>query len=137
MDEKLGKQASKLTVHNNSAYAWGTYTEILQSGKLDHIDHIKHMRGKEPVYGSSIHNTEEWKGKLHGLTYCKSAHHEKHTTVAPSSLLFFAHLPSTVHGEQLLAQFIAAVANRLWLFQYSRMPIAVVCSEQMAMVSQS
>jgi transcription factor 1 len=56
---------------------------------------------------------------------------------ADSSLIFFAHLPSTVHGEQLMAQFVAAIANRLWLYRFSRMPMFFVCSEHVAKVSMT
>lgn len=53
---------------------------------------------------------------------------------AGSPVVFFAHLPTSVHGEQLLAQLITAIANRLWMFQYARMPMFFVCSEHVAQV---
>ena len=53
----------------------------------------------------------------------------------PSSIIFLCHLPNSVHGEQLYAQLVAAVASRGWLFQYGRVKMVVLCSEALALVS--
>ncbi|KAL4078519.1 S-adenosyl-L-methionine-dependent methyltransferase [Scleroderma yunnanense] len=39
---------------------------------------------------------------------------------------FIAHLPTSVYGEQLLAQFLRLIPDGGWLFQYGRVPMSYV-----------
>ncbi|KAF8629119.1 hypothetical protein AX17_005705 [Amanita inopinata Kibby_2008] len=45
------------------------------------------------------------------------------------SLHFISHLPSTVEGEQLVAQLFRSIPDQQWLFQYGRVPMSFVLSE--------
>lgn len=43
-------------------------------------------------------------------------------------LHFISHLPSSVHGEQLIAQLFRSVPDQQWLFQYGRVPLSFILS---------
>lgn len=58
----------------------------------------------------------------------------KDILAATSPVIMVSQLPTTVKGEQLLAQYTAAISNRQWQFRYSRMPMFFVCSEHLGMV---
>ena len=51
------------------------------------------------------------------------------------SLHFIAQIPSTVHGEQFLAQIFRCIPSRSWLFKYGRVPMSVVLNPAVADVS--
>ncbi|PFH52092.1 hypothetical protein AMATHDRAFT_39801 [Amanita thiersii Skay4041] len=44
-------------------------------------------------------------------------------------LHFISHLPSTVEGEQLVAQLFRSIPDQQWLFQYGRVPMSFVLSD--------
>ena len=43
---------------------------------------------------------------------------------ADSSLQFIAHLPTSIYGEQLIAQLLRLVPDQGWLFRYGRVPMS-------------
>ncbi|KAH9942277.1 S-adenosyl-L-methionine-dependent methyltransferase [Epithele typhae] len=47
-----------------------------------------------------------------------------------SDLQFIAQLPHTVSGEQLISQLCRTVPERSWLFQYGRVPMSFITSQQ-------
>lgn len=47
-----------------------------------------------------------------------------------------SHLPSTVIGEQLIAQLFRGIPDSQWLFQYGRVPMSFILSEYVWKVSQ-
>ncbi|KAG5720008.1 hypothetical protein E4T56_gene6859 [Termitomyces sp. T112] len=46
-------------------------------------------------------------------------------------LQFISHLPSTVHSEQLLSQFLRYMPDGNWLFAYGRVPLSLILSEHL------
>ncbi|KAI0695531.1 S-adenosyl-L-methionine-dependent methyltransferase [Cytidiella melzeri] len=44
-------------------------------------------------------------------------------------LHFISHIPHTIIGEQLVAQFFRNIPNRSWLFKYGRVPMSFVLGE--------
>jgi hypothetical protein len=46
-------------------------------------------------------------------------------------LHFISHVPSTVIGEQLVAQLFRAIPEQQWLFAYGRVPMSFVLAEHM------
>ncbi|RDB16929.1 Mitochondrial transcription factor 1 [Hypsizygus marmoreus] len=48
------------------------------------------------------------------------------------TLQFISHIPSTVMGEQLVAQFFRSIPERQWLFVYGRVPISFILSEMVS-----
>lgn len=112
-DPAMPRASSALDIMESSAYEWDSYTKLLESGKLDHIAEIGEGRHSKPDYATGLFNDDTW--------------------AKPSPILFFAQLPNTVHSEQLLSQLLRAIPNRLWLFRYSRVRLALICSQHMAM----
>ncbi|KAK2467873.1 hypothetical protein APHAL10511_000168 [Amanita phalloides] len=45
------------------------------------------------------------------------------------SLHFISHLPSSIDGEQLIAQLFRSIPDQQWLFKYGRMPMSFVLSD--------
>ena len=54
--------------------------------------------------------------------------HLELTAVHPQ-LQFISHFPSTVLGEQLVAQLFRAIPERQWLFRYGRVPLSFILSD--------
>ncbi|KAN0059882.1 hypothetical protein ACQY0O_008456 [Thecaphora frezii] len=111
-------QPGRLDVFNGSAYNWETYSEIVTAGLLSHLQNRIPFDAESTVdisndavvpYG---HADLAWQSK--------------------SPIFFFAQLPNTVHGEQLFAQIVHAIASRLWLFRYGRIRLGFVCGEALA-----
>jgi hypothetical protein len=46
--------------------------------------------------------------------------------IANPQLQFVAHLPTSIYGEQLIAQLLRLVPDRGWLFRYGRVPLNLV-----------
>jgi len=72
---------------------------------------------------------QEWEngGQCHGISWSKVTHLEL-TAVHPQ-LQFISHFPSTVLGEQLVAQLFRAIPERQWLFKYGRVPLSFILSD--------
>ena len=56
------------------------------------------------------------------------ATHLELTAVHPQ-LQFISHFPSTVMGEQLVAQLFRAIPEQQWLFKYGRVPLSFILSD--------
>ncbi|EST04931.1 Ribosomal RNA adenine methylase transferase [Kalmanozyma brasiliensis GHG001] len=116
-DEKPGT-GSRLDIVKSSAYQWDTYSELVSSGKLAHLnDRVTTSDGKSVEF-----TTNDFKGPDHSDASWQEL----------SPLLFFAQLPNTVYGEQLFAQIISAIASRSWLFRHGRIQLAFTCGESLA-----
>ncbi|KDN42289.1 S-adenosyl-L-methionine-dependent methyltransferase [Tilletiaria anomala UBC 951] len=102
-EDSPGFDSSKLIHLPLSGFKWETYTSIYHQGALDHLS--------EDLKIPRSHHDADWQ--------------------ADSPLVFFAHLPNSVHGELLFAQLTAAIATRSWLFQLGRVKLCFVCSESM------
>jgi hypothetical protein len=111
-DPTLGDNAAKLHIITNDCFNWETYTEMIDSGALDHIPAVKEIKESKPV--GPLQFGDDWK--------------------AASPILLLGQFPTTVQAEQLLAQFTAAISRRYWQFRYTRMPMFFVCSEHTAWV---
>lgn len=95
----------KLSIIPESGFSWDTYETLVNEGHLDHL------RGRVPNLGEGA----------------PPLHWEE-----PSPIYFVAQLPNTVHGEQLFAQLVHAIASGFWLFKYGRVKMAFVCGEAVA-----
>lgn len=60
-----------------------------------------------------------------------------HILLVHPSLQFISHFPSTVMGEQLVAQLFRAIPEKHWLFQYGRVPLSFILSENIYNVRNS
>ncbi|SPO40620.1 related to MTF1 - mitochondrial RNA polymerase specificity factor [Pseudozyma flocculosa] len=109
-------QPGKLDIVEGSAYDWETYNHMITQGCLSHL------QGKVPFSDDGA--TVDFSNDA-GLP----VGHGDLSWRDPSPLYFFAHLPNTVHGEQLFAQIIHAIASRLWLFRFGRLRLGFVCGE--------
>ena len=47
------------------------------------------------------------------------------------SLHFISHLPSSIEGEQLIAQFFRSIPDQQWLFKYGRVPMSFILSDHL------
>lgn len=128
-DPTLEGKGSKLIAMNASTYHWETYTNMLQAGLLDNVESVRELRHSDPDYSQGLFHDKIWTS-----TYFIELEISYSRTIPDESpILYFITLPNTVHGEQLFAQLIAAIANRLWLFRFARISLAMICSEQIAM----
>ncbi|MCO5565427.1 hypothetical protein L7F22_019100 [Adiantum nelumboides] len=107
------KAAEKLDVVPLSCFQWESYDQLINLGGLDNIAGVREERKGEADYKNGIFSSESWK--------------------KPSSILFLAQLPNTVHSEQLVSQLLRSISNRYWLYRYARVRMAFICSHQMAM----
>ncbi|KAF5351667.1 hypothetical protein D9756_007711 [Leucocoprinus leucothites] len=46
-----------------------------------------------------------------------------------TQLSFISHVPDTVHGEQLISQFLRCIPDHGWLFKYGRVPLHLTMTE--------
>ncbi|KAF9227446.1 S-adenosyl-L-methionine-dependent methyltransferase [Gyrodon lividus] len=73
-----------------------------------------------------------WDGYAWGTYYNLEAEgHLNEVEVSPwqdpnPQLQFIAHLPTSIYGEQLIAQLLRLVPDRGWLFRYGRVPMSYV-----------
>lgn len=104
--------AEKLDVLPLSCFQWESFDQLVDLGGLDNIQGVRENRKHLPDYKDGIFASESWK--------------------KPSSLLFLAQLPNTVHSEQLVSQLLRSISNRYWLYRHTRVRMAFVCSQQMA-----
>lgn len=95
-----------------NGYAWETYTHLVQSGLLDDIQVTPWESGRTLAPNNV---------PLTSLT-------SQFTLVHPE-LHFVSHLPQSIMGEQLIAQFLRCIPERSWLFHYGRVPMSVVMGE--------
>ncbi len=118
LEKKAPDQAAKLDIINASAYMWDTYSDLVSSGKLAHLNNrVSTSDGKTIDFSTNDfippnHSDASWQ-RL-------------------SPIIFFAQLPNTVYGEQLFAQIITAIASRIWLFRHGRIQLAFICGESLA-----
>ncbi|PWZ00311.1 S-adenosyl-L-methionine-dependent methyltransferase, partial [Testicularia cyperi] len=118
-------EADRLDMMPLSAYLWDSYSALIKSGKLQHLNgrvafSDAHTEGEE---GSTVDFTQD---------NIAPPDHTDASWQKLSPLLFFAQLPNTVYGEQLFAQTVTSIANRGWLFRYGRVQLAFVCGEALA-----
>lgn len=110
VDEKVFK---KLDVVPLTCFQWDSYDQLVNLGFLDNMSSVRENRNKTPNFKDGIFSNELWK--------------------KPSPLLFLAQLPNTVHSEQLVSQLLRSISSRYWLYRYTRVRMAFICSHQMAM----
>ncbi|KAJ1018837.1 hypothetical protein NDA16_004642 [Ustilago loliicola] len=97
---------------------WDTYNQLVESGKLGHLNNrITTSDGSFVDFTTNDfipppHSDASWQ-KL-------------------SPIIFFAQLPNTVYGEQLFAQIITGIASRTWLFRHGRIQLGFICGESLA-----
>ncbi|PWN32256.1 S-adenosyl-L-methionine-dependent methyltransferase [Meira miltonrushii] len=104
--------AEKLDVLPLSCFQWESFDQVVGLGGLDNIPGVREERKRQPDYKDGIFAGDSWK--------------------KPSSLLFLAQLPNTVHSEQLVSQLLRSISNRYWLYRHARVRMAFICSQQMA-----
>ncbi|CCF52044.1 hypothetical protein NDA11_002388 [Ustilago hordei] len=118
MEEKQPGSGERFDILESSAYMWTTYNKLVDSGRLAHLNNrVTTSDGSFVDFSTSDfislpHSDASWQ-KL-------------------SPIIFFAQLPNTVYGEQLFAQIITAIANRIWLFRHGRIQLSFICGESLA-----
>ena len=118
LEDKQPGGGQRLDMLESSAYMWDTYTQLVSSGKLGHLNNrVSNSDGSMVDFTTNDfippdHTDASWQ-KL-------------------SPMIFFAQLPNTVYGEQLFAQIIAAIASRIWLFRHGRIQLGFICGESLA-----
>lgn len=118
LDEKQPGAGARLDTLTKSAYLWDTYSHLVSSGKLAHLNNRVLTSDGRTVdfttneFVTGAHSDASWQ-KL-------------------SPVIFFTQLPNTVYGEQLFAQIVTAIATRSWLFRHGRIQLGFVCGESLA-----
>lgn len=92
-----------------SGYEWQTYLQLEEQGLLDDVETV-------PWEGGGTFTAQV----LFALTNINSVHPNLH---------FITHIPHTILGEQLVAQFFRNIPDRSWLFKYGRVPMSFVLGE--------
>lgn len=110
-------EGSRLDIFKGSAYEWDTYSKLVGGG------YLSHLQGKVPTTADTT------------VDFSNEApippDHSDLSWQNESPIVFVAQLPNTVHGEQLFAQIIHAISNRLWLFRYGRIKMAFICGDSL------
>ncbi|SNX84896.1 related to MTF1 - mitochondrial RNA polymerase specificity factor [Melanopsichium pennsylvanicum] len=111
-------EGQRLDMLKESAYLWDTYNQLVESGRLAHLNNrVATLDG-----GMVDFTTNDF----------IPAEHSDASWQKLSPLMFFAQLPNTVYGEQLFAQIITAIAGRIWLFRHGRIQLGFICGESLA-----
>lgn len=118
LEEQQPGAGDRLDIMEASAYAWDTYNDLIESGKLGHLNNRVATSD-----GSFVDFTTN--------NFVPPAHSDA-SWQKLSPIIFFAQLPNTVYGEQLFAQIITAIASRIWLFRHGRIQLGLICGESLA-----
>lgn len=89
-------------------YAWSTYRNLEAEGHLWDVES-----------SSWQERTSFW----FDIRRNASAQLTFATVSADPPLRFVAHLPTSIYGEQLIAQLLRLIPDRGWLFRYGRVPM--------------
>ena len=104
----------RITIYEQSGYEWGVYKKLEDAGELDDVLKVPWTSGGEFI---------RLMLKLPCLTRVSHLVHPQ--------LSFITHIPTTVLGEQLIAQLFRGIPDKQWLFQYGRVPLCFMMSSRM------
>lgn len=108
-----GINGNKLTVFPFSAWEWNSYSDLERGGALDHaLRNTTALPSRKSQDTNSTFESPDWK--------------------ALPPLEVFLTIPNAVLGEQLVAQLIASVGTRAWLFRYGRIKLHLLITESLA-----
>lgn len=113
--QSLQANDSRVRVLPWDGYSWSTYHNLEAEGHLWDVEPSSWQKRKLSWF---LHKYTSW--------------------IEPSAdppLRFIAHLPTSIYGEQLIAQLLRLIPDRGWLFRYGRVPMSYIMHDFMWEVS--
>lgn len=107
---------SRVKLLEMGGYDWDTYEVINTLGLLDDMKKVPWESGGKHF--------------LHSLAVILAERKFLYNLIlVHPQLHFISHLPSTVIGEQLIAQLFRSIPDKQWLFQFGRTPMSFLLSD--------
>ena len=70
-----------------------------------------------------------WRRRVPQPLFSYTQFHIKLQHLVHPQLHFISHIPHTIRGEQLVAQFFRAIPEQVWLFKYGRVPMSMILGD--------